>query len=332
MNYYTKYKKYDKKINQIGNGGKKDLQFILFGDVMTGHGVWFHDNQNKEIDFVDKLEKLGDVIILKPNYVNFMNYSKTKNNKGNKFYKSNLDDLKFMIEDLQFENYAEWVYSQIDPDKKYIVIGLDQGCHFAKFFCNKYKTNCIALYILIDRNFTKKSYEKTFHSESNYDFIKSIVGNDNYEDYLIENLTNDTINDLLNKIKTLDNNEKYIDLLNGLCKGIIRSQNDKIKKLDIKTIIYSDSKVLTPEKIQENIDFNERSSDKIIYYYVIDDSEYLIHGKYANEIYNNIFGLVNDFVIKNMFGGKKMKKKKSNSYIKDKSVIKRTDKNGAQIY
>jgi hypothetical protein len=300
MNSNHKYIKYKEKNlclkynNQIGSG-KKDLQFILFGDVMTGHGVWFHDNQNKEIDFVDKLKQLGDVIILKPNYVNFMNCSKTKNNKGNKFYKSKLDDLEFTIEDLQFENYADWVHSQIDPDTKYIAIGLDQGCHFAKFFCNKYKKNCIALYILIDRNFTKKSYEKTFHSESNYDFIKSIVGNDNYEKYLIENLTNDVIRDLLDKIKSLDDNEKYekyIDLLNGLCKGIIRSQYNKIKKLDVKTIIYSDSKVLTPEKIQENIDFNEKSKDKIIYYYVIDDSEYLIHGKYADEIYNNIFGLV----------------------------------------
>jgi hypothetical protein len=37
MNYKDKY-------TQIGgkNINKKDLQFILFGNVMTGHQVWFH--------------------------------------------------------------------------------------------------------------------------------------------------------------------------------------------------------------------------------------------------------------------------------------------------
>ena len=38
-------------------------------------------------------------------------------------------------------------------------------------------------------------------------------------------------------------------LLNGLCKGIIRSQYNKIQKMKVKTIAYSDSKTLTPEKI-----------------------------------------------------------------------------------
>jgi hypothetical protein len=206
-----------------------------------------------------------------------------------------LTDTNFTIEDLQFENYAEWVYSQINNNKKYIAIGLDQGCHFAKYFCNKYPQNCIALYVLIDRNFTKKSYEKTFHSDMNYDFIKSVIGSgDNYERYIIENLTDDIINDLLQKIKQNDpNKEKYIELLNGLCKGIIRRQYDKIPNMNIKTIIYSDSKTLTSEKIQENIDFNLRSNDNLIYYYVIDDNEYLIHSKkYANEILFNIFGLI----------------------------------------
>ena len=124
----------------------------------------------------------------------------------------------------------------------------------------------------------------------NYDFIKSIVG-DNYKDYIIENLTNKTITDLLNKIKKTKN-DKYVQLLNGLCKGIIRSQYDKIKEMKVKTIIYSDENTLTPEKLEENYEFNKKSKNKIIYYCVIDDAQYLIHGKYADEIYNNIYGLV----------------------------------------
>lgn len=112
MNYkYLKYKtKYlnSKNTNnyKIIGGGKKNLQFILFGDVMTGHQVWFHDKDNNKIDFVKKLKKLGDVIILKPNYVNFMNYTKGKG-YGNSFYKSGIKQINFKIEDLYFENYSK---------------------------------------------------------------------------------------------------------------------------------------------------------------------------------------------------------------------------------
>jgi len=76
IKYKTKYlelKNIDININNQTGGAKKDLQFILFGDVMTGHQVWFHDKDNNKIDFVKKLKKLGNVIILKPKYVNFMN-------------------------------------------------------------------------------------------------------------------------------------------------------------------------------------------------------------------------------------------------------------------
>ena len=86
MDYKDKYIIYKTKylelknidINNMIGGAKKSVQFILFGDVMTGHQVWFHDKDNNKINFVKKLKKLGDVIILKPNYVNFMNYSKSK--------------------------------------------------------------------------------------------------------------------------------------------------------------------------------------------------------------------------------------------------------------
>jgi hypothetical protein len=79
-----------------------------------------------------------------------------------------------------------------------------------------------------------------------------------------------------------------------LCKGIIRSQYDKIKEIKVKTVVYSDSKTLTHEKLQENHELNEKSKNKIIYYYVDDtsDAEYLIHGKYKDEIFYNIYGSI----------------------------------------
>jgi len=57
-----------------------NIQFILFGDVMTGNSVWYHDKYNNKINFINKLKLLGDIIILKPNYINFMKYS--NENKG----------------------------------------------------------------------------------------------------------------------------------------------------------------------------------------------------------------------------------------------------------
>lgn len=96
----------------------------------------------------------------------------------NKIFASEQGNINFTVDDLQFENYADWVFSQIDPNKKYIAIGLDQGAHFAKYFVNKYNDNCIALLILTDRILTKENYERTFESQSNYDFIRSRVEDD----------------------------------------------------------------------------------------------------------------------------------------------------------
>ena len=56
--------------------------------------------------------------------------------------------------------------------------------------------------------------------------------------------------------------------------------------------IISDAETVTPEKINENISFNQKSNNNIFYYYIISDSYYFIHGKYKDEIYNSIVGLV----------------------------------------
>jgi hypothetical protein len=55
-----------------------EVQFILFGEIVTGIKHWFYDLDLNKIDFVNKLQKTGDVIILNPNYSNFYRFSKTK--------------------------------------------------------------------------------------------------------------------------------------------------------------------------------------------------------------------------------------------------------------
>lgn len=123
MNYhkYIKYKsKYISLKNLTHSGGGKKCQIILFGDVMTGHDVWFNDEFGNKTDFVQKLSKIGNIIVLKPKYVNFMSLSATKNPHDlNRFYKTNDDDIFFHLGDLQFENYSDWVYTQIEKDVPY---------------------------------------------------------------------------------------------------------------------------------------------------------------------------------------------------------------------
>lgn len=107
-----------------------------------------------------------------------MRYSKSVPNKYdvNRIFAPKKGDIYFTIDDLQFKTYAKWVYEQIKYNKKYIVISLYQGAHFAKYFVNTYSQNCLSLFILIDQLFTQKNYESTFKSQNNYDYIKSIVG------------------------------------------------------------------------------------------------------------------------------------------------------------
>jgi|APSaa5957512622_1039677.scaffolds.fasta_scaffold26990_2 hypothetical protein len=287
---YQKYKyKYTQLKRSISQSGGFNVQFILFGDVMTGHDVWFRDEFGNNIDFIERLQSIGDVIILKPNYVNFISYTNINNPKDlNRYYKTNDTNIFFHLNDLQFEIYADWVYKQINPNKQYIAIGLEQGAHFAKFFCNQYASNCISLYIIIDRIFTKNSYEKTFESEQNYEKLREFTGQQNIEKYKIQNLTDETIQFILHHIEDT-HNDNYIDLLNGLCKGIIRSQYYKVPSININTIIYSDINVLTQDKLLENKKIS--SNDNIIYYYIDNEIHYYpIHSKYSKSIIRQIYG------------------------------------------
>ena len=132
--------------------------FILISDKDKSYKSWYewvpYGSTNKiTSDFVNKLQMLGNIFIPKPNFVNFRKYTSYDNNEGYG------NDIYFKIEDLEYENYVEWIYNQIeDKEQKIIVIGFEQGCHHAKFFANKYHTQVKACFILGDRILTKKNY------------------------------------------------------------------------------------------------------------------------------------------------------------------------------
>ena len=91
-------------------------------------------------------------MIPKPNFVNFRKYANYDNNTG---YDGSIF---FTLQDLKFENYAKWIYEQIDIKHRgdIVVIGLEQGCHHAKFFAHKYFKDCRGVFILGNRILTKK--------------------------------------------------------------------------------------------------------------------------------------------------------------------------------
>jgi len=279
--------------NKINCGGtRNNIQFILFSDILMGSDCWFYDLNGKTTYFVDKLRGLGEFIILKPTYVNFMKYTKNRDNNDPKhFYAPTKGDISFKMEDLSWENYTNWVYGQIDPNKKFVVIALGQGAYFAKYFANKYHDKCLGLFVLDVRTSLEQNYKKTFHSLFNYDFLKLIVGGE-WKSYTKENITNDTINILLDKIVNEENNGNYITLLNVICEEIIISQDDNTNQMNSKTFIYADINNSLMEKMELETIFKKNNTN-CTYYYVDDDSYFLIHGKYQNEIYARIYALVN---------------------------------------
>ncbi len=265
--------------------------FVLFTDIDKNSKLWhewipYNSNDIYKTDFVDQLKKIGKVYIPEPNFVNFRKWAKYDKNKG---YGS---DIYFSIDDLKFENYTDWVYDQIKEEDRnnIIVIGFEQGNHLAKYFCNKYSDNCLAAFILGDRILTKKNYEKVLN-DAYYDSLKKIFGN-NWEDYTVDNMTNAKLNKILDDIK-LNNNQDYVDFINGFIKLYIRSQYNKIKEALVPMYIYTYKNIQTNETKQLHEKFKEISQPiHVEYYYLDDNAPYFIYGKYKDNILAKIKSII----------------------------------------
>lgn len=268
--------------------------FILISDIDKSWKSWYewipyNTNDKLTSNFVSRLENLGKVFIPKPNFVNFRKYAKYDNNTG---YGK---DIYFKIEDLEFENYADWIYNQIEnKDDKFVVIGFEQGCHHAKFFANRYHKQTIACFILGDRILTKENYEK-IQNETYYNSLKEYFGED-WKKYTIDNMTNKKLKQLLDKIEEDDNIPMY---LNGFVKLKTRSQLFNIKKALVPTYIYTYTQIQTEETERLHKKYAELSEPiKVKYYYLEDDAPYFIYGKHKDKIIEDIKGVLS------MNGGK----------------------------
>ena len=254
--------------------------FILISDIDKSWKSWYEwipygSDEKLTSDFVNKLEELGQVFIPKPNFVNFRKYASYDTNTGYG------DDIHFNIKDLEYENYADWIYDQIqDKSQKLVVIGFEQGCHHAKFFANRYHKQTLACFILGDRILSKDNYEK-IQNETYYNSLKEYFG-DEWENYTIDNMTNERLHELLDRIDEVDNIPMY---LNGFVKLKTRSQWFKIEKALVPTYIY------TYERIQNDVTkalhkkYIESSKPiQVTYYYLDDDAPYFIYGKHKDRI------------------------------------------------
>lgn len=261
------------------------MLFLLISDIdknAKSWEKWITPNGNVlTSNFVKELKKHGEVLIPQPNWVNFRIFDRLDNNsKGKTDY--DINNIYFDIKDLEFENYSKWIKTQIPAkyknSKKITIIGLSQGCHNAKFLANDIKKWVKKLYILGDRLMSKKNYEKLWKPINCKDRLYKKYGSE-WKRYLIENANNEIIKKMIDR--------KDIPGLNNLVKGKIRSQYNKIKNLEVPSVIYSYITTDT-EKIKENDKLIKNSDVKILYYYVSDDSPYLIYSKYMGDILYSI--------------------------------------------
>ena len=117
-----------------------------------------------------------------------------------------------------------------------------------------------------------------------------------WKKYTIENIDNKHLKELFDSLdkKGKKKNQDYVMYLNGLVKIYTRSQYDKIKKAKIPSFIYSYTRQINDKKLE--ID-RKYKNNKVIFYYLDDNSVYLIYGSYKNEIIERIKCLVKKNII-----------------------------------
>lgn len=267
MNYYEKYIKYKSKYMKLKNinmiGGSKNISILLFADILSDITL------PKKV--INKIKKKYNVINI--NYI--------------------FNDLQneFKIEDLLFENIAKKIYDTLDKNKKYITIGLNQGCHICNFFSNKYKKLVEMQILFNNRRINEANYNKSI--TRGYRMLEIKYNKDIAEKYKLGIQLNSDLINILNE------KDKYLDLIIHTINLKIREQYEKVPiKQYIKTYIF-DQLVSNTDIIYEH---NLKNDDtrKIKDLHTIDQA-ILDHYKTNmdkvkqnnNMINNSKFGLVN---------------------------------------
>lgn len=161
----------------------------------------------------------------------------------------------YNLDDLLFENIAKHVTTLLNKNHKYIVIGIEQGCHLANYFSNKYPKYVKYQMLLANRRINKENYEKTIangYRNLEYNYNKTYA--DKYKYGITDN------NDLHEKIK------ENSPLVYGTVMLQIRSQYNKIPiKQKVQTYIFDRLTLDLDIMEQHNLKDTETKYTKQIY-------------------------------------------------------------------
>lgn len=206
--------------------------FILFPPLGASKNIWSNDHmKGTNTDFLQRLEEIGSVFYYTPIFT--------------------CCDKVFNLEDILFENHCEWVYNQVkDTSDKLIAIGLEEGCHYANYFANKYK--CYSLFLIGNRRFNRENYLKSV--ERGARMMEKEYG-EGYEQ-LIGNINNDNLHMLLHQL-SISNDKKYLIMIDYYVGITLRKQyNDIPKKMVVPTYIYNRITLSRQTAIHHNLKDN----------------------------------------------------------------------------
>lgn len=236
--------------------------FILFNGYGTSKILWEYKlvshNKIEKINFIKKLQEIGDVYTFNYKFFNFNYYYKgtSKEEKKinkllNKKYDMYSKDIYFKIEDLDFKNICSQVYQDViikhGMGRKYIVVGHSFGCYIGSLFSKLFKNDCILNICIDNAPFIERVIKEQINSEEGKK-EKTIV-----RKYF---KTNKELTDILTKVTKSSDPNKYIKLLFDLI-GYYAEQN-KLKyfsnKMSVNTVFF---KVFTTDpKTKAQKDWN----------------------------------------------------------------------------
>jgi hypothetical protein len=267
--------------------------FVLFPDISHSKLIWQYDFERKlSTDFLTKLETKGQVYTFTSKFSRYQQFNKSKKPE---FDKNDKEDFVFDLEDIKFDNLIKSVYDDIKSDyqfngiKKFIVIGLEQGCHYANYFANRYNEECLGLILIGNRRLTKDNFEK--YEKQKHKFFKS-------ENKLDNDLVHNLVLTAESKDEKLEDNLKEIDTLDFIVNLELKKQYDNLpNKMMIKTFIFNrliKNCKLNDKKIKYNnqIKLNSKGLTKLFNVY-LDEWKYLI---YDDDTKDDIFLIIDDLI------------------------------------
>lgn len=217
--------------------------FILITPWGKPESIWYKNNLSDGKNFVTKLKEIGEVYIDVPNFTNYLFEQ----------------DVEFKLEDIKFETYSQNLYDKVKKkiQESVVAIGLEEGCHYAFYFANKYSSVCIGLFLIGNRRFTKENYEKSLERGRK---MMKIEYREGYES-LIEDVSNENLK------KLLKNPNERNKIMIGYYVGItLRGQYDDLpKKCIIPTYIYNRITLSKDVMLEHNLKDEKTRQIKDIY-------------------------------------------------------------------